>query len=54
MFEEEKNIQQYKVKSPICKLQYKWKTYEKYVVFLMDRISPEKVIKVKFIPKEKQ
>ena len=28
-----KNIQQYIVKSPIFKLLYKCKTYEKYVVF---------------------
>ena len=41
------------VKSQICKLFYKWKTYEKYVVSCKDRISPEQVIKVKFLPQER-
>ena len=31
----------------------KKKTFEKYVVFGMDRIAPEKEMKVKFLPKEK-
>ena len=39
-----RHIQQYIVMSPISKLFYKLKTYEKYEVFLIDRISPEQVI----------
>ena len=49
-----KNIQQCILQSWICKLFYKFKTYEQHEVFLRDKIPPEQVIKVKFFPQEKK